>query len=160
MIRQVFTTDHESLAGIWPKNTMYYCTLCNRPYKNLREATEHAKFCGQATPSFRPHATAKTLNDDDDTQAYVSERPKSESYARGFTDGFENGCEQTLVMLDEIAKLKEERDIAISQRAFWVKKSERPWIGLTDNEIFQVMEMGLEIKDTIEIIINQLKEKN
>ena len=61
----------------------YYCTLCNRPFKALQEANEHAKFCGQAVPTqpvFRSYTTAATFedtefdgrigDDDDDTQVY------------------------------------------------------------------------------------------
>ena len=68
MIKRVFDND----------NSMYYCTLCNRPYKALQEANEHAKFCGQAVPTqpvFRSYTTAATfeLKDDDDTQFYTNE---------------------------------------------------------------------------------------
>jgi len=55
MIKRVFEND----------NSMYYCTLCNRPFKALREATEHASFCGQAVPTqpvFRSYTTAETFN--------------------------------------------------------------------------------------------------
>ena len=68
MIKRVFDND----------NSMYYCTLCNRPYKALQEANEHAKFCGQAVPTqpvFRSYTTAATFElKDDDTQFYTNER--------------------------------------------------------------------------------------
>ena len=67
MIKRVFDND----------NSMYYCTLCNRPYKALQEANEHAKFCGQAVPTqpvFRSYTTAATFElKDDDTQFYTNE---------------------------------------------------------------------------------------
>ena len=66
MIKRVFDND----------NSMYYCTLCNRPYKALQEANEHAKFCGQAVPTqpvFRSYTTAATFEEDDDTQFYMNE---------------------------------------------------------------------------------------
>ena len=44
--------------------SMYYCTLCNRPFKPLHEANEHAKFCGKAV------LAQPTPDDDDDTQVY------------------------------------------------------------------------------------------
>ena len=51
----------------------YYCTLCNRPFKPLHEANEHARFCGKAVPTqpvFRSYTTAATFEEDDDTQVY------------------------------------------------------------------------------------------
>ena len=66
MIARVFDDD----------NSMYYCTLCNRPYKALHEANEHAKFCGKAVPTqpvFRSYTTAATFEEDDDTQFYMNE---------------------------------------------------------------------------------------
>ena len=60
------------------ESVMYYCTVCNRPYKALHEANEHAKFCGKAVPTqpvFRSYTTAATLaatfEEDDDTQVYA-----------------------------------------------------------------------------------------
>ena len=78
MIKRVFET---TLDG--GESPMYYCTVCNRPYKALHEANEHAKFCGKAVPTqpvFRSYTTAATFedtefdgrigDDDDDTQVY------------------------------------------------------------------------------------------
>ena len=53
-----------------------YCTLCNRPFKPLYEANEHARFCGKAVPTqpvFRSYTTAATFEEDDDTQFYMNE---------------------------------------------------------------------------------------
>jgi len=36
----------------------------------------------------------------------------------------------------------------------------RPWVGLTDEEITQIIEMGLGVKDSIETALDKLKEKN
>ena len=58
------------------ESVTYYCTLCNRPFKALQEANEHAKFCGQAVPTqpvFRSYTTAATFEEDDDTQFYMNE---------------------------------------------------------------------------------------
>ena len=69
MIKRVFEL---TLGG--GESAMYYCTLCNRPYKALHEATEHARFCGQAVPTqpvFRSYTTAATFDEDDDTQVYA-----------------------------------------------------------------------------------------
>ena len=55
------------------ESVTYYCTLCNRPFKPLHEANEHARFCGQAVPTqpvFRSYTTAATFEEDDDTQVY------------------------------------------------------------------------------------------
>ena len=63
MIARVFDDNYEK----------YYCTLCNRPFQALREATEHAGFCGQAVPIqpvFRSYTTAATFEEDDDIQDY------------------------------------------------------------------------------------------
>ena len=64
MIARVFDDKYET----------YYCTLCNRPFQALREATEHAGFCGQAVPIqpvFRSYTTAATFElEDDDIQDY------------------------------------------------------------------------------------------
>ena len=46
------------------ESVMYYCTLCNRPFKPLHEANEHARFCGKAV------LAQPTPDDDDDTQVY------------------------------------------------------------------------------------------
>ena len=68
MIKRVFEI---TLGG--GESPMYYCTLCNRPFKPLHEANEHAKYCGQAVPTqpvFRSYTTAATFEEDDDTQVY------------------------------------------------------------------------------------------
>jgi len=36
----------------------------------------------------------------------------------------------------------------------------RPWVGLTDEEITQIIEMGLGVRDSIETALDKLKEKN
>ena len=67
MIKRVFDDNDRAT---------YYCTLCNRPFKPLHEANEHAKFCGQAVPTqpvFRSYTTAATFEEDDDTQFYMNE---------------------------------------------------------------------------------------
>ena len=68
MIARVFDDD----------NSMYYCTLCTRPFKALHEANEHGRYCGQAVPTqpvFRSYTTAATFEDtgDDATQFYTNE---------------------------------------------------------------------------------------
>ena len=66
MIKRVLDND----------DSMYYCTLCNRPFKPLHEANEHARFCGKAVPTqpvFRSYTTAATFEEDDDTQFYMNE---------------------------------------------------------------------------------------
>lgn len=68
MIKRVFDDNDRA---------MYYCTLCNRPFKPLHEANEHARFCGKAVPTqpvFRSYTTAATFEEDDDTQFYTNER--------------------------------------------------------------------------------------
>ena len=37
---------------------------------------------------------------------------------------------------------------------------QRTWVGLTDEEIMQVMEIGLGVRDSIETALDKLKEKN
>ena len=67
MIKRVFDDNDRA---------MYYCTLCNRPFKPLHEANEHARFCGKAVPTqpvFRSYTTAATFEEDDDTQFYTNE---------------------------------------------------------------------------------------
>ena len=41
-----------------------------------------------------------------------------------------------------------------------VQKILKPWVGLTDEEVTQVIEMGLGIRDSIETALDKLKEKN
>jgi hypothetical protein len=57
------------------KYETYYCTLCTRPFKAMREATDHAKYCGQAVPiqpAFKSYTTAATFElEDDDIQTYA-----------------------------------------------------------------------------------------
>ena len=36
----------------------------------------------------------------------------------------------------------------------------RPWVELTDEEITQIIEMGLGVRDSIETALDKLKEKN
>jgi hypothetical protein len=38
--------------------------------------------------------------------------------------------------------------------------AQRTWVGLTDEEITQIIEMGLNIRDSIETALDKLKEKN
>ena len=65
MITRVFDDNYET----------YYCTLCTRPFKAMREATDHAKYCGQAVPiqpTFKSYTTAATFElEDDDIQTYA-----------------------------------------------------------------------------------------
>ena len=37
---------------------------------------------------------------------------------------------------------------------------QRTWVGLTDEEITQIIETGLGIRDSIETALDKLKEKN
>ena len=57
MIARVFDDD----------NSMYYCTLCTRPMKELHQANEHEKYCGKAVP------VQPTFEKDDATQFYTNE---------------------------------------------------------------------------------------
>jgi hypothetical protein len=69
MIKRVFEI---TLGG--GESAMYYCTLCNKPFKALHEASEHARFCGQTVPiqpTFKSYTTAATFEEDDDTQVYA-----------------------------------------------------------------------------------------
>ena len=59
MIARVFDDDSD-----W---ATYYCTLCNRPMKELHQANEHAKYCGKAVP------VQPTFEKDDATQFYTNE---------------------------------------------------------------------------------------
>ena len=38
--------------------------------------------------------------------------------------------------------------------------AQRTWVGLTDEEVTQIIEMGLGIRDSIETALDKLKEKN
>ena len=57
MIARVFDDDY----------SMYYCTLCSRPFKELNQANEHEKYCGKAVP------VQPTFEEDDATQFYMNE---------------------------------------------------------------------------------------
>jgi hypothetical protein len=37
---------------------------------------------------------------------------------------------------------------------------QRTWVGLTDEEIMQIMEIGLGVRDTIDTALEKLMEKN
>ena len=37
---------------------------------------------------------------------------------------------------------------------------QRPWVGLTDEEVSQVIEMGLGVRDSIETALEKLQDKN
>jgi hypothetical protein len=41
-----------------------------------------------------------------------------------------------------------------------IQEYARPWVGLTDEEITQIIETGLGIRDSIETAEAKLKEKN
>jgi hypothetical protein len=41
-----------------------------------------------------------------------------------------------------------------------IVQPQRTWVGLTDEEIMQVMEIGLGVRDSIETALDKLKEKN
>ena len=41
-----------------------------------------------------------------------------------------------------------------------LKQSERTWVGLTDEEVSQVIEMGLGVRDSIETALEKLQDKN
>ena len=40
------------------------------------------------------------------------------------------------------------------------QQPQRTWVGLTDEEVTQIIEMGLGIRDSIETALDKLKEKN
>ena len=42
----------------------------------------------------------------------------------------------------------------------WPLYIQRTWVGLTDEEITQIIETGLNIRDSIETALDKLKEKN
>ena len=73
-------------------------------------------------------------------------------------------CEESLNLIKQLidadnevyAKVYEDGMAAQAE----VQKILKPWVGLTDEEVTQVIEMGLGIRDSIETALDKLKEKN
>ena len=74
MIARVFDDD----------NSMYYCTLCNRPMKELHQANEHAKFCGQAVPMPTPEHEAMSRASSLISRAKLTDKERKERTEKYF----------------------------------------------------------------------------
>jgi hypothetical protein len=43
---------------------------------------------------------------------------------------------------------------------YWQTKAQRQWVGLTDDEITEIYEMGLGVRASIETALDKLEERN
>ena len=143
MIKRVFEL---TLGG--GESAMYYCTLCNRPFKALHEATEHAKFCGQAVPiqpTFKSYTTAATFELEDDVPMPTLEH---EAMSRASS-------------LISRAKLTDKQRKERIEKYF-PQVYRKPWQGLTDDEYQQILIQhdGAGLLAFYNLVEAKLKEKN
>jgi len=136
MIKRVFEND----------KAMYYCTLCNRPFRALHEATEHARFCGQAVPTqpvFRSYTTAATFELKDDVPMPTPEHEAMSSASS----------------LISRAKLTDKQRKERVEKYFPQRK---PWVGLTDGEYQQILIQhdGAGLLAFYNLVEAALKKKN
>ena len=59
-----------------------------------------------------------------------------------------------------VCSLTEEQMVKIKAIHEAPYKAPRTWVGLTDEEITQIIETGLGVRDSIETALDKLKEKN
>jgi hypothetical protein len=79
-------------------------------------------------------------------------------------DSLTKVCEESLLLIKELI----EADNAVYGKGFEdgmaaqakIQQTLRPWVGLTDEEIMQIMEIGLGVRDTIDTALEKLMEKN
>ena len=134
MIKRVFD-DNDS---------MYYCTLCNRPYKALREANEHAKFCGQAVPMPTPEHEAMSRASSLISRAKLTDKQRKERIEKYFPSPA------------KAATFDEDDDTQ-----FYMNEA-RTWQGLTDEEYQQILIQhdGAGLLAFYNLVETKLKEKN
>ena len=68
MIARVFDDDY----------SMYYCTLCSRPMKELHQANEHEKYCGKAVPMPTPEHEAMSRASSLISRAKLTDKQREE----------------------------------------------------------------------------------
>ena len=79
-------------------------------------------------------------------------------------DSLTKVCEESLLLIKELI----EADNAVYGKGFEdgmaaqakVQQTLRPLVNLTDEEIMQIMEIGLGVRDTIDTALEKLMEKN
>jgi len=79
-------------------------------------------------------------------------------------DSLTKVCEESLALIKQLIDADNEtygqgyEDGMAAQAK--VQQTLRPWVGLTDEEIMQIMEIGLGVRDTIDTALEKLMEKN
>jgi len=87
-------------------------------------------------------AAARDKLDDDDTQVYQAWRESASDYERGFIDGMQKQMQSSV-------------DKAVNAM------TQRPWVGLTDEEIALIdWESSVTKKDCVQAIEAALRSKN
>ena len=74
MINRVFDDDY----------SMYYCTLCSRPMKELNQANEHEKYCGKAVPMPTPEHEAMSRASSLISRAKLTDKQREERIDKYF----------------------------------------------------------------------------
>ena len=74
MIARVFDDDY----------SMYYCTLCSRPFKELHQANEHEKYCGKAVPMPTPEHEAMSRASSLISRAKLTDKQREERIDKYF----------------------------------------------------------------------------
>ena len=63
-------------------------------------------------------------------------------------------------MSKSIQKLQARSINEVLELENFTRSPQRQWVGLTDEEVTQIIEMGLGIRDSIETALDKLKEKS
>jgi hypothetical protein len=116
MIKRVFEI---TLGG--GESPMYYCTLCNRPFKPLHEANKHAKYCGKAVPMPTPEHEAMSRASSLISRAKLTDKERKERTEKYFPSPAK-------------AALPDDDDDT--------QVYKKPWQGLTDAEINAIYEQA------------------
>ena len=79
-------------------------------------------------------------------------------------DSLTKVCEESLALIKQLIDADNETygqgyEDGMAAQAN-VQQTLRPWVGLTDEEIMQIMEIGLGVRDTIDTALEKLMEKN
>ena len=137
MIKRVFEI---TLGG--GESPMYYCTVCNRPYKALHEANEHAKFCGKAVPMPTPEHEAMSRASSLISRAKLTDKERKKRTEKYFPSPAK-------------AALPDDDDDDTQVYAV-------PWQGLTDEEYQQILTQhdGAGLLAFYNLVEVALKKKN
>jgi hypothetical protein len=95
-----------------------------------------------------------------DKTEWVQETVKPHELGMHRADVLKQRIEATLAQPEQDVGIIRYADISVGKIIHNSSPPQRTWVGLTDEEVTQIIEMGLGIRDSIETALDKLKEKN